>query len=335
MSFIPKSEKSIQINLKIILPIITLLSYVHLLGEKEFYASISREFSLYFFIREYDGSINFDNYFLYLYLFTIVLISIVFIKLIEERFYNLINYLPYIFLVYGTYASLNLNFYVIIFSILGLHSVLNLQISKKLTAAYFIFSFAWIYNANKLDIIFDVDKLRGFISTSDSSVSSIFWILSVYLIICGISELTIKSNKSFDYYIFTNSLLTASSIIFIFGNLSAVNKVVNYLTFYILGLNKFGMRTLNPVEGNTWRGLAPSAEGMGEFFGFVLLFSIIMRFEKKLKFRLFDYFYLLICFAGLLKTNNAAATILFVSFSFLYFLIKKYDFGIKKLTIVF
>ncbi len=69
MSFIPKSQKSIKINRKIILPIITLLSYVHLLGEKEFYSSISREFSLYIFIREYDGSINFDNYFIYIYIY--------------------------------------------------------------------------------------------------------------------------------------------------------------------------------------------------------------------------------------------------------------------------
>lgn len=335
MSFIPKSQKSIKINRKIILPIITLLSYVHLLGEKEFYSSISREFSLYIFIREYDGSINFDNYFIYIYLLTIVLISSIFIKLIEERFYNLINYLPYIFLIYGTYASLNLNFYLIIFSILGLHTVLNFQISKKLSTAYFLFSFVWIYNSSRLDIIFDVDKLRGFASTSDSMISSIFWILIIYLVICGISELTIKSKDSFDFYIFTNSLLKTSSFIFILGNLSAINKVVNYLTFYVLGLNKFGMRTLNSVDGNTWRGLAPSAEGMGEFFGFVLLFSFIMKFEKKIKLKFFDYFNLIICLAGLLKTNNAAATILLFSFSFLYFLIKKYDFGIRQLTIVF
>ena len=39
------------------------------------------------------------------------------------------------------------------------------------------------------------------------------------------------------------------------------------------------MRSLESIEGNTWRGIAPSAEGMGEFYAFVILF-IIYSYEK-------------------------------------------------------
>lgn len=335
ISLIPKSSKTIQINVKIVLPIITLLSYLHLLGEKEFYSSISREFSLYIFIREYDGSINFDNYFIYTYIFTIVLLSYVFIKLIEPRFYNLINYFPYIFLFYGTYASLNLNFYLIIFSILGLHSILSLEVSKKISLFYFLFALFWIYNSDKVDNIFDVDKLRGFISTTDTLYASIFWTIIIYLLICGVSQLTRQSKEHFNVVTFRKSLLTTSTLIFIIGNIAATNKLLNYLSFYFLGLNKFSIRSLDSVEGNTWRGLAPSAEGMGEFYGFVLLFSIIISFEKKIEIKIFDYINLIVCIFALLKTNNASVTILLLVFIITYILIRKYNFEKIKLIFVF
>jgi len=91
------------------------------------------------------------------------------------------------------------------------------------------------------------------------------------------------------------------------------------------------MRTLESVEGNTWRGLSPSAEGMGEFFGFTILFSIIIFLEKKIEPKLVDYLLVIICFAALVKTNNAAAIVSVVLFLLIYILIAKLKFNSKKI----
>ena len=47
------------------------------------------------------------------------------------------------------------------------------------------------------------------------------------------------------------------------------------------GQNKRGMKVFSSIEGNTWRGFSPSAESIGEFFGFVILFYLIYLIDKK------------------------------------------------------
>ena len=59
------------------------------------------------------------------------------------------------------------------------------------------------------------------------------------------------------------------------------------------------MSSLESIEGNTWRGIAPSAEGMGEFFGFVILFSLLTNFYFKKKLNYLDFLLLFINILGL------------------------------------
>ena len=77
---------------------------------------------------------------------TLILISYLFIKLLETRFDNVINYLPYIFLVYGTFSSLNLNIYLIFFGLLGIKSLVEKKFNKAMSFLYFIVSFFWVLN---------------------------------------------------------------------------------------------------------------------------------------------------------------------------------------------
>ena len=116
------------------------------------------------------------------------------------------------------------------------------------------------------------------------------------------------------------------------GNLAAINKLVNYFSFYFLGLNKFGMRSLESISGNTWRGIAPSAEGMGEFFGFVVLFTVLISFDKKIKLNFFEVI-LLITIFGIARTNNFAAISSCVAIVAFYFAINKL--GTKKQLLFF
>ena len=93
-----------------------------------------------------------------------------------------------------------------------------------------------------------------------------------------------------DLKLITNNFLITSSLLVIFGLLASISKVFNILSFYILGLNKTGMNSIISVDGNAWRGLAPSAEGIGEFYDFVFLsdlyeiqFHLLIYFECCLK----------------------------------------------------
>ena len=122
-------------------------------------------------------------------------ISYIFLHLFENRLGSLINFLPYVFLIYGTYTSLNLNIYLIIFSTLGIYSLVSFNFSKKLTAVYFLFSLFWLLHLEQKDLNFDVDKLRGFINSSQSLTSLLFWILVFYLIINGVYFFINESKK--------------------------------------------------------------------------------------------------------------------------------------------
>ena len=48
------------------------------------------------------------------------------------------------------------------------------------------------------------------------------------------------------------------------------------------------MKNLESISGNTWRGLSPTAEGVGEFFGFIILFTILVSHHKKIKISNFE-----------------------------------------------
>ncbi len=333
ISFIPKKGLKNISNKFLIASINTLIFYIHLIGEKSYYKSLSREYDIEIFSREFNGELFIENYFLYLYLISLFSISYGFLCLFENRIGSIINFLPYVFLIYGTYTSLNLNIYLIIFSAVGIYSLLSFNFHKKLTILYFLFSFFWIYNLKQKDLNFDVDKLRGFINSSQSLTSLIFWILVFYLLINGIYFFINESTKYYDIAKFRQNLLISSSLIFLVGNLAAVNKVFNYFSFYFLGLNKFGMRSLESISGNTWRGIAPSAEGMGEFFGFVILFTVLISFEKKIKLNIYEIFLLIITLFGIVRTNNFAAISSCIAIIIFYFTFNK--FGAKKTSILF
>ena len=329
ISFIPKKLERKFDKILIFSFLNTVLYYLHLIGEGSYYRDLTREYDVEFISREFNGDLYFENYFLYIYLLTIFLISFVFIHIAENRFNNLLNYLPYVFLIYGTYTSLNLNFYLIIFSILGLYSIYEKSINLKISILYFSFSTYWLTSLDNKSLNFDVDKLRGFMNSSQSLTSLIFWILTYYLVLNGVYFLVKQSLQYFNPTLFRKNLLISSSLIALIGLLAATDKLSNYFSFYFLGLNKYGMRSLESIEGNTWRGIAPSAEGMGEFYAFVILFSIIYSYEKKLNLNYFELFLFLFPIIGLARSNNFAAILSSTLIIFIYFSYKKI--GSKKM----
>ena len=143
-----------------------------------------------------------------------------------------------------------------------------------------------------------------------------FWIITYYLIVCGLYYVIKESLDYIDLNKIKINLLITGALISIIGVLSSLNSVINFFTYYYLGLNKLGIQQFTSIEGNTWRGLSASAEGVGEFYCFVILFSIIYNYLNKRKFTLFEVTLIVFIAYGLFRSNNFAAFTSLVLFFF-------------------
>ena len=86
------------------------------------------------------------NYYLIGNFIFLCLFSFLIYDLLKNRYLNLTNYLPYLFLVVGTYSGMNLNLYLIIFSLFGAQSIVRDKSIKKIDIIYLFMGFFWIYN---------------------------------------------------------------------------------------------------------------------------------------------------------------------------------------------
>ena len=94
-----------------------------------------------------------------------------------------------------------------------------------------------------------------------------------------------------------------------FGYLGANSPIMNFFNMLFFGQNKRGMKVFSSIEGNTWRGFSPSAESIGEFFGFIIIFYLLYLIEKYSSFKITDLFFLLPIFYGLYRANNFAVVV--------------------------
>ena len=235
------------------------------------------------------------------------LIFLIINEVISNREKEIINYLPFVFLVSGTFNGSNINIYLLILSYFGLKSLFSYRRNKYLNILYLIFTIIWISSNEPTMNFFDTDKLRGFINSSNNQSSLYFWIVVLYLVANGfyyllnISEINLNViKKSFLY--------SGASIVF-FGILGAISPFFNFFNYFVFGQNKRGMTNLTSIAGNTWRGFSPSAESIGEFYGAIILFLFIYKIKGKINIQLTDYFLLSVVAYGLYKTNNFAAMI--------------------------
>tara|TARA_B100000674_G_scaffold495156_1_gene521746 strand:+ start:1558 stop:3594 length:2037 start_codon:yes stop_codon:yes gene_type:complete len=246
-----------------------------------------------------------------LYLVSTVLFFYVLIFFIYEilipRLENIINYFPYIFLLVGTYTGMNLNFYLIIGSVFG---ILNIYKYRKILiydVIYFLISIFWILNTIENDYFFDTDKLRGFSNSSYSISSQIYWIILIYLLVKGVVFIANESKNYFNIEKFLNNLLISSSLVVFFGIVGSNSPLFNFLNFYFFGQNKRGMKTIESIAGNTWRGFSSSAESIGEFYGLVIFSTLFCLLTKKITLNRRVILLVVPSIYGLLRSNNFAA----------------------------
>ena len=302
-----QKDNSINNKNPILIPIIcSLLFITQYFAENIFYKS---------YTKNYDGSLALDNFFI----LSIFLVYFLVFKIIDDialsREKKLIIYFPFIFLFIGTYSSNNINFYLLLLSYLGIKNFSIFKIKKHFVkfTIFITFLIVWMTGLTSNEYFFDPDKLRGFINSSYTSNSQFFWITILSFSIYGFLQL-LNNLKNADWSTIRINFLSAGSFIVIFGYLGARFPIINLLNIYFFGQNKRGMQTLTSIEGNTWRGFSSSAEAVGEYFGFVILFFIIISIYTKKKFAPLEVLMVFINIYGLFKTNNFSASVLLVVF---------------------
>lgn len=292
--------------------------------EERFYFQVNKNYNL---------SLSIDNYYL-INIFLSFYITFLFISFFFENNKNhIINYFPFMFLVIGTFNGFNLNFFSLLFSYIGLKVIFERKFNKLFNITYLLFLFVWVQTTRENLSYFDTDKLKGYINTSNSLLSLWFWIILLNLIYNAL--IYISKNTDFDYKIISKNLLYSSTFIVIFGIMGAKSPLFNFFNYIIFGQNKRGIDSLSSVAGNTWRGFSTSAESIGEFYGFVILFFFILIYSKKFKINKQDFLLIIFPIYGLYKSNNFAVILSLVLSIFLLFTYKYYkNYNKYKLFIV-
>jgi len=129
---------------------------------------------------------------------------------------------------------------------------------------------------------FNVGKLRGFTSSIFEFNANLYWIIFTYLLIKGIWRIYTLNKESFKLSISTKNLSIASGVLLLLGTLSANFPIFNFFSYYFLGLQRYGVESKTPFAFSqdvyelkiAWRGIFPSSETIGEFYGLCLLFSL-------------------------------------------------------------
>lgn len=256
----------------------------------------------------FDISMSIDNYyliniFLSFYL-TIILVSL----LIENNKSKILNFFPYMFIIIGSLNGFNLNFFSIVLSYIGLKSILEKKTYiTKFNLIYIFFMVAWSLTRRDTVSFFDTDKIKGLINSSNNISSLFFWSILVLLIINSFFFLAKESKL--DYKIISLNLLLSSNLIVIFGLIGAYSPLQNFFNYLIFGQNKRGINKLSSIDGNTWRGFSASAESIGEFYGFVILFCFLTLYLKKMKINTLVFLLTILPFYGLYRSNNFASIV--------------------------
>jgi len=274
-------------------------------SEERFYSQVNRYFDL---------SLSSNNYYL-INNFLIFYLLFVFISIFfENNKSTIINYFPYMFLFIGAFNGFNLNFFSLLFSYMGVKALFEKKINNKLNLIFLIFALFWSQTRRDTITYFDTDKLNGFINSSNNNSSLFFWIVLFWLITNGFVYLYKESNL--DLRVLNYSLLISVNFIVILGFLGAAFPLANFFNFIIFGQNKRGINSLASVDGNTWRGFSASAESIGEFFAFTLLFFFIVVYLKKLEISKYTALLLILPIYGLYESNNFAAVLSLMLVSF-------------------
>lgn len=326
-SLVPKSRTKNTKDSNVILHHISLIMVSYLFT-----------YSIYAESRYYENNLyNFDLEGIKTYILIFLLyyfIAINFVDVFEKRSSNFINFLPYVFLISGLFSGFNFNFFSTLFLYLGIRSFLSGETNRFFNFSYVAFSIWWLFNSRG-SFYFNVGKIRGFTSSIFEFNANLFWIIFSYFLIVGLRKIYYINKDNFSFKIFSKNLSMTSFLLVVLGLISSNLPLINFLNYYYFGLQRWGAESKNPFayeeflnyEGVTinivrisWRGLHPSSETIGEFYGICLLFILFYITQKK-RIDFYDYLGIFSAGIGLYFSDNKTSIILIFCFTVFYLFI--------------
>jgi hypothetical protein len=240
-----------------------------------------------------------------------------------DRSAQLFNMLPFVFLITGIFSGYNIVFFSIIYLYSGICSIFERTYKSKLIILYISLSFWWLINSNG-SFYFNPGKFRGFTNSVYEFNSNLYWIAFFLLLLLGIFRELKNNVQNFELSKFTKYFSNSSSIILLTGLISSNFPSLNFFTSYYLGLQRNVVELTNPFAFDefgvkiSWRGISPSSETIGEFFGICLLLNF---FEILQKSKLEKYNYIGVIFSGIglyFSDNRTSIVIIFFVILFLF-----------------
>jgi len=275
-----------------------LLFLFHFVGEESLYSQLNLN---------YSKNLTPDNYLLFGYFVTFLLICYFISEVCSNRIENLVLYLPFLFLINGAFINTNINFFVIVLVFYGFKNILKFEKNVLIVnLIYFLFMLFWANNNLIIHSYFDIDKLNGFSASTNNDIALIFWNLTFLLVLNGLYFLTNACPKITFKKLFDNFLISGFCTVF-FGLLASSNIVLNKIIYLYFGQNKPSISQIQSIEGNTWRGFSSSAEMIGEFYGVILLITFYFLFIKKIRLNIYQALCILFILYGFFRANNIAA----------------------------
>lgn len=259
----------------------------------------------------FDLNLN-TSYFLLFMIFFFITKNLIEVYL--ARSHEIINLIPFIFLVAGIFSGYNLVFFSIIFIYSGFESVFSKQYTKKYFYIYLALGFWWLINSNG-SYSFKPGKFRGFTNSVYEFNANLFWIIFFGLVVLGIINELRKNLSYFDFEKLSKSFSISSMMILILGLVGSNFPSINFFSSYFLGLQRNIVELTNPFAFDefgvkiSWRGISPSSETIGEFFGLCLilnLFAILLN----LKLNKFNYLGVISSAIGLYFSDNRTSIVL-------------------------
>ena len=276
-------------------------------------------YSIYAEKRFYENSIysfNFYDLDSYILIFLVFLfLTKNFIDLFLDRTENILNYVPFIFLISGLFTGSNLVFYSLLLVFLGLNCIFTKKQLSKFDKYYVFLSFCWLFNSHGT-FFFKVGKLRGFASSSYEFLTNLYWIIFFFLILKGVYKLYEISKSYFNFNLLVKNLSYTTVGMLIFGFLGSTTPLLSYLSFFYFGLQRYVITEINPFLIDefglkvSWRGLFPSAETVGEFFGLSLLLFLFFIIRSNMKIEPIYFFGIISSGLGLYFSDNRTSIVL-------------------------
>lgn len=325
ISFIPKKmEISFKVsNLVSFIFLSTLFCFVFY-SEQRFYSKSLFEFDL-----------NRNNTYLYIFVY-FLFVSIFSFYFLNSRDGNIINFLPFAYLIIGVYSGTNIYFLSVFFSVYGIQNILaNKKIRKKFTNVNILILF-WSFNAVGLNYYLKPDKVRGLSSSVYNFLSVFSWSLLILFSIFGLYIFIKNRLNSFDLIKIRNSFSFVGICILILGYIGSSMPLINFLNYYYFGQTKYGTDNQNLFsvnywgESEAWRGFFPSAETIGEFYAIALIVIFITRKKTSTMKSYLIYLSIPFLVLGLYASNNKAA---FISMLFCILLLLNFEYQFKKKTL--